>query len=103
MVPLRHRLKLRQSPSFFKTAQRFSTKYFTVYRQPAEKLKLAVIIPKKNGFNAVARHRLKRQLNQVLVATQADQPWALAIITRKVSPTYEVTTLLSDLNQIWRI
>ena len=63
MLAKAHKLDLRQQVSFFRTAHRVSTEFYTIYsKKNTEKLLFQVIIARGTVKTAVERNSLKRSV-----------------------------------------
>ncbi len=68
MLPKHHRIrKNNQFQAAYRQGKRFSSPYFTVYRQTrlGEPLRVGIVTSKKVG-NAVTRNRIRRLIREVL-------------------------------------
>lgn len=72
MLPKQYSFKLRQERGFFDKAQKYFSRYFTLFYIPAERPHLVVVVPKKAVKLATGRNALKRTLYATAVTTFPD-------------------------------
>ena len=68
MLPLKHRLPLRNQREFFDVASRRHTRHFVIYfvANDLENARAAVIVPAKVVAKATARNKIRRQITSYL-------------------------------------
>lgn len=87
MLAKAHKLDLRSQVAFFRTADRVSTEYFTLYTQKnSEKLLFQVIIARGVTSTAVERNALRRAVYDIcaeFVPAHSSTKLSLVIIVRR--------------------
>ena len=87
MLAKAHKLDLRRQDSFFRTADRVSTEYFTILsKENSEKLLFQVIIARGTVQTAVERNALRRSVYDIcaeFVSSHTSKQLSLVIIVRR--------------------
>jgi len=100
MLPLKHRLKLRQYPEFFSQSKKVYSPLYTIFYllQETNLSTGAVVVPKKIVAKATHRNTLKRQTLEVLYSFfKTHQCLKVVIRIKKTLTKQDLTQLKTDL------
>lgn len=103
MLPKHFKLKLREQPDFFTKAERFFSKFFTVfYQKNQQQLKVAVVVPKKVAKLATSRNKLKRQISAALLPALKENlsfPYSLVVVAKAAGKDLSVKEWRTELTK----
>ncbi len=100
MLPAKHRLMLRQNPTFFVKSQKIHTPLFTIfYRRTDLEFSLgSVVVPKKKVPLATGRNLAKRQVNELLYSLfKTKTNLEIVVLVKKILAPADLQSLTQTL------
>jgi ribonuclease P protein component len=111
MLPKIHRLPLRAVPDFFTSPLKVAHgKGMVVYwrvnaKQATHQPQAAIVVPKKVARLSVDRHRLKRQLTELVFQGLKTSPlppyFQATVILKPTAREWEFSQLKQDFEKVW--